>query len=178
MRLCKCGCGNEVKFGNKYIHGHNRAGVVSYTSGNKWSMDYERCKECGSISFSHAGKGLCSMCYKKYFYQAKKDGIGKWARKYKKCVKCKTTDLPHKAKGLCISCYDKKSNRKKGIRVRNFGAWSWYYDKCIKCSTIKIAHAANGLCYDCFEMSKRDLSKCVPCPVCGVLVESLNQVTR
>lgn len=175
MSLCKCGCGEEVKAGNKYIHGHNRAGAVSHTSGDKWAMDYEQCVECGTIKRPHVAKGLCTKCNRRYRYTVKKSGIGIWSQKYDKCISCKTTDRPHKSNGLCTRCSSNNESRKKGIRVRNFGAWSWYHDKCIKCGTTKLEHAGNGLCYDCYEMSKRDLTKCEPCPVCGVLVEKLNQ---
>jgi len=43
--FCKCGCGEEVKEGNLYVHGHNRRGLASYTHGDRWSMKHD--KMCG-----------------------------------------------------------------------------------------------------------------------------------
>ena len=175
MSLCKCGCGKEVKDGNSYIHGHNRHGKASYTSGEKWSMKYSQCQECGTTDFKHAGKGLCSRCYKVHRYVDKKKGVGLWAKKYTKCAKCGTTTIPHVAKGLCTRCYGNSVNRAKGVEARNFGQWSQHYDKCTKCGTTNSPHVKGGLCYNCYEESKRDLSNCEKCPVCGVYVENLNQ---
>ena len=174
-KLCKCGCGQEVKEDNDYIHGHNRQGRASYTSGDRWAIGYAACVECGTVDFPHAGRGLCRKCYKKYLYNNKKNNIGRWAQKYSKCVSCGKTDRPHKAKGLCDKCYGNKINRANGIKKRNFGAWSWYYDRCKECGTVSIEHASNGLCKDCYDQAKRDLSDCVECPVCGVMVTKLNQ---
>jgi len=174
-KLCKCGCGQEVKEGNYYIHGHNRQGKASYTSGSRWAVDYDACVECGTVDLPHAGRGLCKKCYKRSLYIAKKEKEGRWSRLYTECISCGTTDFPHRAKGLCRSCYDKLRNVEKGKKVRNFGGWSWYYDKCKKCGTTEIKHVKDGLCYDCYEQSKRDLSECVSCPICGVMVNNLNQ---
>jgi len=170
--LCKCGCGFFVSGSNDYVHGHNRRGLASYTSGNKWSMYHYKCAECGTIEIPHAGKGLCVSCYKKYLYNLDKI---KWSRNYKRCRKCGTTERPHSANGLCGTCYANKLNRKKGIPKRNIGAWSWYYKKCKKCGTTKRHHSGHGLCVDCLETSKRDLSNAVECPVCSVKVNNLNQ---
>ena len=172
MSLCKCGCKFVVVEGNNFIHGHNRRGLPSYTFGDGWSMDYEKCVECGTTKLKHAGNGLCSSCYKKYFYNKLKE---KWSKKYKKCKVCGRTDRPHKAKGLCGTCYSNKRNHKNGIKKRNFGAWSWYYNKCKKCGTTEREHASNGLCKDCFDIDKRDLTNAIDCPVCGVKVNSINQ---
>jgi len=175
MSLCACGCGKEVKDGNNYIHGHNRKGLSSYTSGDRWSVKYDRCVVCGTTNYPHNGKGLCVKCYKVIRYKAKKNNEGKWSRKYDECIKCGTNVMPHKAKGLCTRCYENSLNRKKGKKMRNFGAWSWYYDKCKKCGTTKVKHAKDGLCINCYDQAKRELSECFPCPVCGVMVKNINQ---
>jgi hypothetical protein len=174
-KLCKCGCGQEVKGGNDYIHGHNQRGKVSYTSGDRWAVNYDACVECGTVDLPHAGRGLCRKCYKKYLYNNKKNNIGRWAQRYSKCVGCGKVDRPHKAKGLCDRCYGNEINRINGIKKRNFGAWSWYYDRCKQCGTTAVDHASNGLCKGCYDQSKRDLSNCVECPVCGAMVTKLNQ---
>lgn len=173
---CKCGCGQEVKEGNVYVHGHNRGGVPSCVIPNgKWSMKYDKCIECGTTEIPHSGKGLCERCYKRSLYELSKTK-DRWSLKYKCCIDCGRTDRPHKANGRCGVCYSNNLNRKKGIKKRNFGQWSWYYDKCKKCGTIKRPHVSNGLCRDCYEISKRDLSDGYEiCPVCGVKVSKLNQ---
>lgn len=176
MNLCKCGCGKTVKFGNDYIHGHNRRGLASYTSSNRWSMNYDKCVRCGTTERKHVGKGLCVKCHRSDRYKLKKYQISdKWVRRYDKCIECGRTDRPHAAKGLCNTCYHNYQSRKKGRSERNFGAWSWYYSKCQACGTTKRPHVKNGLCRDCYEESKRDLSNCISCPICGVKVNSLNQ---
>lgn len=48
-------------------------------------------------------------------------------------------------------------------------------DRCKQCGTTEVRHVKDGLCYNCYEQSKRELSGCVPCPVCNVMVRSLNQ---
>ena len=176
MDLCKCGCGEKVKEGNLYIHGHNRHGLASYTSGEKWAIEYDYCISCGSIKYEHQGNGLCKKCYSKNFYQLKKSNVGKWAKDYDCCIDCGRTDRPHQANGRCGTCYGNNLNRQKGIKKRNFGAWSWYYDKCKKCGTTERPHAAEGLCHDCYEASKRDFSDSYEiCPVCNAKVVKLNQ---
>ena len=176
MDLCKCGCGNEVKLDNRYIHGHNRGGLISCTHGERWSMRYDKCIECGTIEHKHIGQGLCSKCHRKARYAFKKaEKFDKWSKNYSRCTDCGRTDRPHKSNGLCGTCYSSYLNRKKGRPKRNFGAWSWYYDKCIECGTIKRPHAKNGLCTDCYQSLKRDQDNLVKCPVCGVEVNKLNQ---
>jgi hypothetical protein len=176
MVLCKCGCGQEVKKGNLYVHGHNRRGLSScVVPDGKWSIKYDKCVKCGTIKFPHVGKGLCIKCYKKYFYEVSKTKI-RWSRNYKCCTDCGRTDRPYKANGRCGTCYVNNLNRQKGVKKREIGAWSWYYDKCKECGTIDRPHASHGLCYDCYEASKRDLSNGYEtCPVCGVKVKNLNQ---
>lgn len=171
-RVCKCGCGKEVKGINEYIHGHNRRGLASYTSGEKWSMYYDRCQKCGTVEKPHAGKGLCSSCYAKDLYVKDKP---RWSKQYDACLGCGRTDRPHSAKGLCGSCYGNELNRKKGKPKRNFGGWSWYYDKCQKCGTTEKPHIGKGLCEDCYATIGRDLKDAVKCPVCKVKVNNLNQ---
>ena len=176
MNLCKCGCGRKARPGNMFVHGHNRAGMPSCTSGDRWSMKYDACVKCGTIEKKHVGKGLCTKCHRALRYRLKKEGqIEKWSRKHDKCIECSRSDRPHAANGRCGICYVNYLNRKKGKPKRNFGAWSWYYDKCQKCGTTERPHAKSGLCYDCYEASKRDLSNSVVCPVCGAEVNKLNQ---
>lgn len=170
--LCKCGCGGIVQYGNEYIHGHNRRGLVSYTSGTKWSMVYNKCVKCGAVDRPHAGKGMCTYCYKKFFY--KKDKV-KWSKKYDSCIMCRRVDRPHKAKGLCNACYVNELNRKKGKQKRNLHGWSWYYDECQECGTTQKPHAGKGLCVDCYALTKRNSENIVTCPVCGIKVNKLNQ---
>lgn len=175
LKLCKCGCGQKVKETNDYIHGHNRQGLVSCTSGERWAINYDCCTECGTTESPHAGKGLCKKCYKRNLYLTKKEKLGRWSRSFDECIECGKTDFTHRAKGLCSRCYDKKVNFKKGIKVRNFGAWSWYHEKCTQCGTTTAKHAKGGLCYDCDRLLKRDKASCVACPVCGILVNKLSQ---
>lgn len=176
MELCKCGCGEKVKKGNLFVHGHNRRGSKSHTSGNRWSMKYDKCVSCNSTKHKHQGNGLCKKCYSKELYNIKKSNVGKWAKNYDRCIDCGRIDRPHQANGRCGTCQVNNLNRQKGIKERNFGAWSWYYDKCKKCGTTERPHAAEGLCYDCYEISKRDLSNGYEvCPVCGTKVIKLNQ---
>lgn len=175
MKLCKCGCGQEVKAGNVYVHGHNQRGRVSYTSGNRWAVNYDSCVGCGTTEIPHNCQGLCRKCYRRKLYIAKKEKECRWSKVYTKCIACGKTDRPHKAKGLCDRCYSNETARNSGKKKRNFGAWSWYYDECKKCGTIGVEHAANGLCKSCYDQEKRVLSGCVPCPVCNVMVNKLNQ---
>lgn len=174
-KLCRCGCGQEVKEGNDYIHGHNQRGKASYTSGDRWAVNYDACVECGTVDLPHVGRGLCRKCYKKCLYNNKKNNVGRWSQKYSKCIDCGKTDRPHKAKGLCDRCYGNVISRKNGVKRRAFGSWSWYYDKCERCGTKEVKHVKDGLCYDCYEQSKRDPSECVFCPICDIMVSSLNQ---
>ena len=175
--FCKCGCGEEVKEGNLYVHGHNRRGLASYTHGDRWSMKHDKCVVCGTMKRKHVGNGLCIKCHKAWRYEIKKqEEIKKWSKKYDKCIDCGRTDRPHQANGRCGTCHVNNLNRQKGVQKRNIGAWSWYYDKCQKCGTTERPHAARGLCVDCNETSRRDLSGgCEICPVCGVKVIKLNQ---
>jgi len=173
--VCKCGCGKEVKPGNVYIHGHNRSGLLSNTKNGRWSTHYDMCIKCGSTTIKHSGKGMCIKCRRKFIYGLKKQNIGKWSQKYTKCVQCGTDKVPHKAKGLCRKCYANDANRKKGKFKRTFGQWAWYYKECKQCGTTIVPHCKDGFCVHCYEQNKRDLNKCTPCPVCGVMVEKLNQ---
>jgi hypothetical protein len=66
-------------------------------------------------------------------------------------------------------------NRRKGKLKRNIGGWSWYYNECKNCGTKERPHASQGLCVDCLDMSERDLSNAIKCPVCGVMVNKLSQ---
>ena len=174
MNLCKCGCGFYAADGNEYIHGHNRCGMASYTAGDKWSMKYNACVDCGTTEKKHVGKGLCTKCHRALRYKLKKEGkIEKWSRKHDKCIECGRSDRPHAAEGLCGACYTNHLNRKKGKLKRNFGAWSWYYDKCQKCGTTKRSHAANGLCIDCYRIpNSKERHKC---SVCSAKVNKLSQ---
>lgn len=172
---CKCGCGQEVEDGNTYIHGHNQRGKPGNIVPNgKWSRWYEKCTECGTVEIPYGGKGLCTRCYKRYFYEMSKTK-SRWSIKYECCIDCGRTDRPYKSNGRCVMCDGNYRNRIKGVQKRNFGDWSWYYDKCIKCGTTERPHSSNGLCYDCYEESKRAGKILEKCPVCGVKVESLNK---
>jgi len=177
MNLCKCGCGKPAKFGNDYIHGHNRRGLTSFDKKGRWSIKYNKCRICGTTKNRHYGKGLCIRCYKILSYELKKAGkFDRWAKDYDRCIECGRIDRPHKAHGLCVTCYINSLNRQKGKPKRNFGGWSWYYDKCQKCGTTERQHAKDGLCVDCYEASKRDLSSGYKiCPVCGTKVLRLSQ---
>ncbi len=180
MNLCKCGCGKEVcKERNLpgFIHGHNRRGLVSHTSGNKWSMKYDKCRKCGTTKKKHVGKGLCTKCHRTWRYELKKtEKFEKWSREHNCCIDCGRIDRSHQANGRCGTCYVNNLNRQKGIKKRNFGVWSWYYDKCQGCGTTERHHAKNGLCRDCYDTSKRDLSNGYEiCPVCDAKVVRLNQ---
>jgi AraC-like DNA-binding protein len=174
MSLCKCGCGCEVKEGNIFIHGHNVI-IDRFSLGDRWSIKHSECVVCGTTERRHVGRGLCTKCYRFDLYNRKKKNIGKWSIKFDMCVGCGRTDRPHKSKGFCTKCRGNIISRNKGKVQRNFGAWSWYYDKCRLCGTTETHHVKDGLCYNCYEESKRDLSSCVPCPVCSVLVNKLNQ---
>lgn len=173
---CKCGCGEEVEKGNKYIHGHNRRGLPSYiTPDGKWSMKYDQCIECGATELPHAGKGLCRRCHKRASYKISKTK-DKWSHDYKCCIICGRSDRPHKAKGFCGVCYTNNLNRQMGVKQRNFGGWSWYHTECKKCGTSTRSHAKDGLCIDCYDAAKRSFSNGYEiCPVCGVKVEKLSQ---
>jgi hypothetical protein len=178
MVLCKCGCGQEVKEGNIYVHGHNRGGLPSnVVPDGKWSRKYDCCIECGTTERKYVGKGLCTKCHRAVRYKVKKNGdFKKWSRKYDRCIDCGRTDRPHQANGRCGTCHGNNLNRIKGVRKKNVGAWAWYYDKCRECGTTDRPHASHGLCYDCYEASKRDLSSGYEiCPVCYAKVKSLNQ---
>jgi hypothetical protein len=178
MVLCKCGCGQEVKEGNIYVHGHNRDGLPSnVVPDGKWSRNYDCCVECGTTERKYVGKGLCTKCHRAQRYGAKKKGeFERWANKYDCCIDCGRTDRPHASHGRCVTCACNNLNRQKGIKKRKFGAWAWYYDKCKECGTTDRPHASHGLCCDCYEASKRDLSSDYEtCPVCGVKVEKLSQ---
>lgn len=175
--LCKCGCGHEInKSGNEYIHGHNRRNLASYTYGDRWSMKYDQCQNCGTNKLPYGGKGLCVRCYSRELHSIRKLCLGKWAINHDYCIDCGRIDRPHQANGLCGTCYSNNENRKKGVKKRNIGAWSWYYDKCKSCETTEVAHAWKGLCRDCYGELNRDLSNDYEiCPVCGVKVNKLSQ---
>jgi len=175
--LCECGCGQEVKVGNKFIHGHNRRNLASYTKKDRWAVQYDKCVECGTTSRRHIGKGLCTKCHRFFRYQlAVNHKLDKWSQKYDRCVRCETTDRPHRANGLCTRCYNDYVNRKKGLRQRMKNSWSWYYLKCKQCDTTERPHLADGLCIDCSRENKRDLSNGYKvCPVCGVKTVRLSQ---
>ena len=172
---CKCGCGQEVEEGNTYVHGHNRRGLPSNTvPDGKWSQNYDRCIECGTTEIPYGGKGMCMRCYSKYLYK-NADTKEKWSLRYKCCIDCGRTDRLHSAHGRCVACMSNHRNRINGIQKRNIGAWSWYYDKCTKCGTTERPHVADGLCRDCYDEEKRGDKTLEKCPVCGVMVEKLNQ---
>jgi len=44
---------------------HNRISAHSLFLSGKWARRYARCVACGGIENSHAGHGLCSICYEK-----------------------------------------------------------------------------------------------------------------
>ena len=175
VKLCECGCGEQVVKNNKYIHGHNRAGAASYTSGAKWSMQHECCVECGTTELKHVGRGLCTACHRRFQYEFRKTNTGKWSQKFDKCITCGTTERQHKANGRCLTCFGLERRQSKGARTALKNSWSRFSDKCLICGTTEIEHSANGLCMNCHNNQQRDLTNCVACPVCGVLVEKLNQ---
>ena len=117
--LCKCGCGCRVKFGNRFVHGHNRHGLASYTSNGKWSMIYDSCIKCGTKRIKHVGYGYCSNCFRKLQRSGVlKKGprtLDKWSREYDVCIDCNTTKRPHRANGFCDRCYVNSLNRAKGV---------------------------------------------------------------
>lgn len=177
--LCKCGCGLEVEESNSYIHGHNRRNIGSCViPEGKWAMKHDKCASCGTIEIPHAAKGLCKVCYKKYFYEVSKHKI-KWSRKYKYCIDCGRTDRPYHAHGRCMTCHVNNFNRAKGAVKRNIGAWSWYFDSCIKCGTTDKPHVKDGMCYDCYHEYKRVRNHSEEllekCPVCNVDIFKLWQ---
>lgn len=117
--LCECGCGRVVKPGNKYIHGHNRAGKASFTADGRWSVHYDRCVKCGTTEVPHQAHGLCANCWQKD--RNRKMGrpernFGGWSWYHDKCSKCGTVDKPHAARGLCADCLEETK------RERAFGS--------------------------------------------------------
>jgi len=178
VKLCKCGCGDPVKRGNAYMHGHNRRGRASHTSDGRWSVRFDRCQRCGTTKTKHTRDGYCFNCARKLLrsgeLKRKRITLKGWSKKHDKCGSCGTVSRPHHAGGCCARCHARKLSRKKGAKKRY--KWAVGYFKCRGCGTNERSHVSNGLCYDCYHVTSRkergvSLNEC---PVCGVLVEKFN----
>lgn len=178
-RFCECGCQKELSFAQeRFLHGHNRRGLISNTKGERWSRGYDRCLGCGTTERSHQREGLCNACARRAINSGKiekKRGIDQWAKGYDACVDCGRADRAHSAHGRCGTCRMNFDNRSKGVPHRNFGEWSWYYRSCIRCQTTEIPHAAGGLCDRCYQASVRGVQNTNTCPVCFAPVRKLFQ---
>lgn len=49
MSLCECGCGREVKLGNRFIHGHNGRGEAHSKRVIQWHLDHPKEKELARL---------------------------------------------------------------------------------------------------------------------------------
>lgn len=96
MKLCKCGCGQLVKENNDYIRGHNRREKVSYTSGNRWAVNYNRCVECGTVKYLIRGTVFVESAIKEAIFEKRK--LKYRSKSFDKCVECGTTGFPHRAR--------------------------------------------------------------------------------
>lgn len=181
--LCKCGCGGEAKVGNSFIKGHNRRGLVSFTSNGRWSIGYDCCRECGTIDRKHNRDGYCAACARRLKYsgklQLKRDLIGgRWSRKYDCCQDCGTVQRPHQSSGLCGNCWQALRRRRLGVRKRIVGRWSMGFDCCKKCGTAEVEHNAKGLCNACYDETIREEKfdcEFEVCPICDIKTVKLQQ---
>src|SRR3970040_1631279 len=102
-RLCECGCQKELSFTQeKFLHGHNRRGLVSNTTGERWSRHYDKCLECGTTERSHQREGLCNVCARRAINSGKvekKRGIDGWSKDYTACIDCGGKDRHPSAQG-------------------------------------------------------------------------------
>jgi len=181
-RLCECGCQKELSpIQERFLHGHNRKGLVSNTKGERWARDYDKCRVCGTKHRKHQREGLCSACARRELYHGnleKKHRLvpeNKWATHYTACIDCGRQDRQHASHGRCITCAMNFRNRQEGKPKRNFGGWSWYHQACMRCGTTEISHAANGLCVRCYQSAASGVPNDKKCPVCLAPVNKLFQ---
>lgn len=73
--------------------------------GDRWSRDWDQCRECGRRDRKHAAKGLCSACWQMKRQGGPKWRPGAWSNRYDQCQCCGTTESRHHARGLCERCY-------------------------------------------------------------------------
>jgi len=85
----------------------------------RWSRDFDACKECGRSDRRHAAFGLCNSCYNRAKHRSEKmpeRPYYDWSLDYERCTECGTTEQRHKGKGLCTNCYARaKRRRRKAI---------------------------------------------------------------
>jgi 5-methylcytosine-specific restriction endonuclease McrA len=119
-----------IKYNNKYynlitlcrkchLQIHFKGHSFNKLPENKWSKNFECCKQCKTTKTPHNSHGLCNNCYA--FYKRYKLPNGKWKLKqkcgwsinYSKCRKCNSISRKHVGHGLCCNCYvvEKTHNR-------------------------------------------------------------------
>ena len=184
--LCECGCGEGARGTNRFVKGHNRRGLVSFTSNGRWSMDWDCCIGCGTTKTKHYRDGYCNNCARKLLrsggLERKRDLTGgRWSREFDCCQGCGTVEREHHARGFCGTCLQEQRARVRGAVKRVVGKWSLYYEKCLVCGSLDKPHVGHGLCYDCYEAKKREgkigvvLDSFITCSICGAKVLKYQQ---
>lgn len=88
MTLCECGCGQEVKSGNRFIYGHARVGkkhspkTIAKMRGERCTIICEQCRKSFSVKISRKNTAhFCSRkCYAIWMSENRiKEGVHIWA---------------------------------------------------------------------------------------------------
>lgn len=75
-----------------------------------------KCPECGSADRRHIARGLCKVCYARWFRRVRQGRKPNLAGKFHECVKCGAS--PVKALGMCNACYNRMLEQKNIARRR------------------------------------------------------------
>jgi hypothetical protein len=77
---------------------------------SEWSLEHDRCQDCGTTERPHKAKGLCSTCYSR----TRRPTRPAWSTRHEQCVTCGTDAVPHKAGGECKRCYRRRIYLRRG----------------------------------------------------------------
>lgn len=161
----------------------NSQGYGSNAS-SKWSRQHDCCINCQYTDRKHAGKGLCSHCYKHQYSVENADRVQAlkqasyeqiWfggnhetvlQRDNYKCTCCGSPEklVVHHLDGNGRGSENPNNDlgnlqtlcRSCHARVhQTLEEWSRNHDKCINCGTTQVRHAAKGLCINCYSTGER-----------------------
>lgn len=121
----------------------------------QWSLQHDRCVNCGTTDRPHVSKGRCVRCDNAARAQLRPRATGnrsggrplapgQWSRKYERCVECDTTEIPYGGNGHCQRCRDRlRDDRRLPMSARGM--------VCALCERGDVPHHARGLCQLCWK---------------------------
>jgi hypothetical protein len=135
---------------------YNKKVRVNRRLENAWSVQFEKCLQCGGTDRRYGGKGLCIHCYQKQRYvptkrtpkPLKPQPVIGWSKAHACCTECGQSNRKHAGMGLCTNCYMR--HRYQLVSHPEAKAWSRDYTNCIVCERTDRRYAGKGLCVHCY----------------------------